>query len=110
MLLRVVGPVETIEITGHLDRGISVQRRTGRNALVDLDRELGLLERFIKVANQKQASGRMGLKNHGQWRKAHPGTSAAAPADQSPKPVNPFGGPGRGVATSGGSFSPALSL
>ena len=45
---------ERIEIGRHLDRGIAVERRRGRNALVHIDRQIGLLDRFIKIRKRQQ--------------------------------------------------------
>ena len=54
VLLRFVGTVEAVEVGGHLNGGIAVQRRVRRNAFVNLDRKLGLLQRLIKIGERKK--------------------------------------------------------
>ena len=54
MLLRLVGAIEAIEIGGHLDGGIAMQRRSRRNAFIDLDRQLRLLQQLVKIGERQQ--------------------------------------------------------
>ena len=54
MLLRLVGPIEAVEIGGQLYGRVAMQRRVRRNAFIDLDRKLRLLQGFIKIGKREK--------------------------------------------------------
>ena len=94
MLLRLVGAVERIEIGRHLDRGIAMQRRIRRNALIDLDRQLRLLERFIKIGEREQRQRMVGREIERKLQIDQAEILAAAAAERGAEPVERFGGAG----------------
>src|SRR5262249_6385885 len=54
LLLALGGTLETVENGGHLNGGVAVQWRTGRNTIVDLDRKFRFLERLIQTGKREQ--------------------------------------------------------
>ncbi len=62
MLLRLVSAVKAVKIGGHLDGSVAVQGRTWRNAIVDLDRKLRFLERFIEIGERQQSKRMIGAE------------------------------------------------
>ena len=59
---RLVAAVGGIEIGRELDLRIALQRRIGRHALIDLDRHLRLLDRFIEIGERQQRHRMAGLQ------------------------------------------------
>ena len=53
-----LGAVERVEIGGNLDFGIAAQRRILRHLLIDLDRELRLLDLLINLGEREQCQPR----------------------------------------------------
>ena len=59
---RLVAAVGGVEIGGKLDLRVALERRTGRHALVDLDRHLGLLHGLIEIGERQQRQRMIGLQ------------------------------------------------
>ncbi len=94
VLLRLVRAVERIEIGRHLDRGIAMQRRIRRNALIDLDRQLRLLERFVEIGEREQRQRMVGREIERKLEIDQAEILAAAAAERGAEPVERFGGAG----------------
>ena len=59
---RLVAAVGGVEIGGELDLRIALQRRTGRHALIDLDRHLRLLHQLVEIGERQQRQRMIGLQ------------------------------------------------
>ena len=78
----------------HLDRGVAVQRRCGRDALVDFDRELRLLQRFVKIGEREQRERVVRREVQRELQVDEAEILAAAAAERGAEPVQHFGGAG----------------
>ena len=87
MLLRLVGAVERVEIGGHLDRGVAVERRRRRDALVGLDGELGLLQRLVEIGERQERQRMIGREGKRELEIDETEILAAAPSKRRAKPV-----------------------
>ena len=92
-LFRFVGALELIEIGGHLDVGIAAQRRR-RNAVVDLDREVRLLQRFVEVGERKQRHRVCRLEIERKLQVDKRQILAAAASDRGAETIERLGGAG----------------
>ena len=93
-LLGLVGAIELIEIAGELDLGVARQRRRRRHALVDLDREVGFLQRLVEVGERQQRHGVRRLEIKRELQIDQRQILAAAAADRGAEPVERLGGAG----------------
>ncbi len=97
-LLGLVGAIERIEIGGDLDVRVAPQRRRRRNAVVYLDRQLGLLERLVEVGERQQRHRVRRLEIERKLQIDQRQIFAAAASDRGAEAVQRFGGAGlRGI-------------
>src|SRR5262245_33338784 len=92
MLLGLVGALETVEIGGHLNGGVAVQWRTGRNTIVDLDRKFRFLERLIQIGKREQRQRVAGAQEKRQLQVDQAKIFSAAPAERGAKAIERFSG------------------
>ena len=110
VLLRLVRAVERIEIGRHLDCGVAMQRRIRRNALVGLDRQFRLLERFIEIGEREQRQRMVGLERERQLQIDQAEILAAAAAERGAEAVERFGGAGLRIRYQRRQFLAGLEL
>src|SRR5262245_46740710 len=110
MFLRLVGPVQAIEIGRHLDRSVAVQGRTRRHTIVDLDRKLRFLERFIEIGKRQQCKRMIGDEEERKLQIHQAQVLTASPAKRCAEAIKCLSGTGLNVGNQCGNFSPALSL
>src|SRR6516164_10508497 len=92
MLLRLVGPVKAVEIGRHLDSGVAVQGRTRRNAIVDLDRKLRLLERFIEIGERQKGKWMIGAEEERELQIDQAQVLSASPAKRGAEAIKCLSG------------------
>ena len=93
-LLGFVGTIERVEVGRHLDLGVARQRRTRRHALIGLDREIGLFQLLVEVAERQQRHRLRRLEIKRELQIDQRKVLAAAAADRGPEPVERLGGAG----------------
>ena len=94
VLLCLVRLVERIEIGRHLDGGVAMQRRTRRHALIDLDRQFRLLQRFIKIGEREQGQRMVGRQIERELQIDEREILAAAAAERGADAVQRFAAAG----------------
>src|SRR6185312_7143828 len=91
MVFRLSSAVERIEIGRHLDRSVTMQRRRRGDALVGLDRELGLLQRLVKIGERQKRQRMIGLQIKRELQIDETEVLPAAAAERRAETVERFG-------------------
>ncbi|MGY3108927.1 hypothetical protein ACVWW7_005554 [Bradyrhizobium sp. LM6.9] len=95
---RLVGAVGGIQIDGELDLRVALERRGRRHPLIDLDRHLRPLHRFIEIGEREQRQGMAGLEVERELEIDQRQILAAAAGQRGANAVERFGGAGlRGI-------------